>query len=104
RSLHSFPTRRSSDLQDAVGFEAIQMLGFPFSISETFQLRNTNKTIEQSLAEVEAIQELCVKHHKSLVIYISMGFGNPYGDPYNADIAIQWVDKLAGLGIQTFAM
>lgn len=90
--------------QDAVGFEAIQMLGFPFSISETFQLRNTNKTIEQSLAEVEAIQELCVKHHKSLVIYISMGFGNPYGDPYNADIAIQWVDKLAGLGIQTFAM
>src|SRR5690606_15858329 len=66
--------------QDAVQFEQISYLGFPFSISETFQLRNTNKTIAESLLQVEEIQNLCVQHKKELVVYISMGFGNPYGD------------------------
>ncbi|MBS1783004.1 MAG: hydroxymethylglutaryl-CoA lyase [Bacteroidetes bacterium] len=90
--------------EDAVAFDEIQYLGFPFSISETFQLRNTNKTIMDSLKEVEKIQSLCVKHAKELVVYISMGFGNPYGDPYNAAVAIDWVEKLSNLGIKTIAM
>lgn len=90
--------------QDAVVYDEISYLGFPFSISETFQMRNTNKTIAQSLEQVEEIQNLCVQNDKELVIYISMGFGNPYGDPYNAEIAINWVNKLATLGIKTFAL
>lgn len=90
--------------EDAVQFDEISYLGFPFSISETFQLRNTNKTIEQSLVQVEEIHNLCAKRGKGLVIYISMGFGNPYGDPYNADVAIQWVGKLAAMGIKIVAM
>src|SRR5262245_32326482 len=67
--------------QDASVFEQISYLGFPFSVSETFQQRNTNSSIEQSLERVEEIQNLCVKTGKELVVYISMGFGNPYGDP-----------------------
>jgi len=90
--------------EEAVRFDEITYLGFPFSISETFQMRNTNKTIAQSLLQVEEIQNLCVSNNKQLVIYISMGFGNPYGDEYNADIAIKWVDRLAKLGIKTMAM
>ena len=90
--------------EEGAVYDEIRYLGFPFSISETFQLRNTNKTIEQSLAQVEEIQTICTKHNKELVIYISMGFGNPYGDPYTAEVAINWVDKLSQLGIKTFAM
>ncbi|MBL7765201.1 MAG: hydroxymethylglutaryl-CoA lyase [Chitinophagaceae bacterium] len=90
--------------QDAVQFDEINFLGFPFSISETFQQRNTNSSIAESLQSVEAIQSLCVKHNKQLVIYISMGFGNPYGDPYSAEIALQWVEKLATLGISIFSI
>lgn len=90
--------------EEAVQYDEIIYLGFPFSISETFQMRNTNKTIAQSLAQVEEIQQLCVKHNKELVIYISMGFGNPYGDEYNAAIAIDWVGKIAALGVKTIAM
>ena len=84
---------------DAVHYEAIDYLGFPFSISETFQQRNTNSGIETSLQRVEAIQKLCIKNKKVLVVYISMGFGNPYGDPYNEDIVFEWVNKLVGKGI-----
>ncbi len=90
--------------EEAVQYDEIAYLGFPFSISETFQMRNTNKTIAQSLAQVEEIQQLCVQHGKELVVYISMGFGNPYGDEYNAQIAIDWVGRLAALGISTIAM
>lgn len=90
--------------EDAVVYDQISYLGFPFSISETFQMRNTNKTIAQSLTQVEEMQNLCVKHGKEMVVYISMGFGNPYGDPYNAEVAIDWVGKLSQLGIKTFAM
>lgn len=90
--------------EEAVQYDEIAYLGFPFSISETFQMRNTNKTIAQSLVQVAEIQELCVRHNKQLVIYISMGFGNPYGDPYNAEIAIKWVNEIARLGVKTIAM
>jgi hydroxymethylglutaryl-CoA lyase len=90
--------------EEAVAYDEISYLGFPFSISETFQLRNTNKTIAESLVQVEEIQNLCVQHGKQLVVYISMGFGNPYGDEYNAETAIKWVGELAKRGIGTIAM
>ncbi|UYQ94391.1 hydroxymethylglutaryl-CoA lyase [Chitinophaga horti] len=88
----------------AVSKDRIRYLGFPFSISETFQLRNTNKTIAESLDEVQAIQELCIKNDMQLVVYISMGFGNPYGDAYNPEVALRWVDELAGMDIQTISL
>lgn len=90
--------------EEAVAYDAINYLGFPFSISETFQLRNTNKTIAASLKQVEEIQQLCEQRNKELVIYMSMGFGNPYGDPYNAEVAIDWVRKLTQIGVRTIAM
>jgi len=90
--------------EQAIQYEQIQYIGFPFSISETFQLRNTNKTIELSLEEVEKMQVLCVAHNKELVLYISMAFGNPYGDEYNAALAIHWFQQIANLGITTIAM
>lgn len=90
--------------EDAVAYDEITYLGFPFSISETFQKRNTNKTIAESLKHVEEIQQLCVQKNKEIVVYISMGFGNPYGDEYNAEVAIKWVGELAQLGIKTIAM
>jgi hydroxymethylglutaryl-CoA lyase len=90
--------------EDAVAFDEITYLGFPFSISETFQQRNTNSSIAESLKRVEEIQSLCVKRNKQLVVYISMAFGNPYGDIWSSDIAIDWVKKLSGLGIKIFAL
>ena len=90
--------------QDASGFEQIKYLGFPFSVSEEFQKRNTNSTIRESLQRVEEIQAVCEKKNKALVIYISMGFGNPYGEEWNADIVIKWVRELSKLGIKIFAL
>lgn len=90
--------------EDACKFEEIDYLGFPFSISETFQLRNTNSTIEQSLGTVEALQNLCIQHKKKAVVYISMGFGNPYGDAWNTDIVAHWTQKLADMGIEILAL
>ncbi len=90
--------------EEAVAYDEISILGFPFSISETFQQRNTNKSIAESLIQVEEIQQLCLQRRKELVVYISMGFGNPYGDEYSAEVAINWVEKLAALGIRTIAM
>jgi len=89
---------------EAVKYEQISYLGFPFSVSETFQHRNTNSSIADSLKRVEAIQKLCVAAGKQLVIYISMGFGNPYGDPYSADIVFDWVQRIAELGIKTISL
>lgn len=89
---------------DAARFSEIAYLGFPFSISETFQLRNTNATIEESLDRVQTIQDICRRHDKELVIYISMGFGNPYGDPWNVDIVQRWVDRLADFDIRIFML
>lgn len=85
--------------QDACAFDEITYLGFPFSISETFQQRNTNSSIEESLKRVEEIQNLCLKHNKQLVVYISMAFGNPYGDVWSPELAINWCKKLNGMGV-----
>lgn len=90
--------------QDAVVFDEITYLGFPFSVSETFQLRNTNSTIVQSLGRVEEIQNLCIKNRKELVVYISMGFGNPYGDIYNEEIVFDWVNKLVEMDIKIISL
>ena len=89
---------------DACNFEEIDYLGFPFSISETFQQRNTNSSIEESLIRVADIQNLCIKNNKKLVVYISMAFGNPYGDLWNSDIVIDWTKKLSDLGIEIIAL
>ena len=80
-------------------FDQINYLGFPFSVSETFQQRNTNSSIEESLERVEEIQNLCIKTGKELVVYISMGFGNPYGDLYDEDLVFEWVNKLVAMDI-----
>jgi len=90
--------------EEAVKFEEIRYLGFPFSISETFQQRNTNSSIEQSLSTVEKLQTLCENNNKELLIYISMAFGNPYGDIWNDEIAIKWIEKIASLGIRSIAL
>lgn len=90
--------------QDACAFDEITYLGFPFSISETFQQRNTNSSIAESLQRVEEIQSLCEKHGKKLLVYISMAFGNPYGDAWNEDIAANWGRRLRELGIRHLAL
>jgi hydroxymethylglutaryl-CoA lyase len=90
--------------EDASNFEEISYLGYPFSISETFQLRNTNAGIAESLSRVDAIQNICVKSGKKMVAYISMGFGNPYGDEWNVDVVQQWVNTLAGLDIRILSL
>jgi hydroxymethylglutaryl-CoA lyase len=89
--------------EQAVEFEQITYLGFPLSISETFQLKNTNKTIEAAFGEVSEIQNLCLKSDKQTVIYLSMGFGNPYGDPYSPEIVEHFTEKLVGMGIRIIA-
>ena len=90
--------------EDAVLHDAIAYLGFPFSISPTFQLRNTNSTMEKSLESVAYIQELCIKNNKKLVVYISMGFGNPYGDEYNETLVSFWVEKMVQMGIEIISI
>ncbi|MEL6537344.1 MAG: hydroxymethylglutaryl-CoA lyase, partial [Bacteroidota bacterium] len=90
--------------EDACQFEEIQYLGFPLSVSETFQQRNTNKSIAQALDVVKEIQELCKKHHKEQVVYLSMGFGNPYGDPYSPSVLVEFVEKLDKLGIKIVSL
>ena len=89
---------------DAAEFPEITCLGYPFSISETFQQRNTRKSIIESVELVKQIQEICVSKGKELVVYISMAFGNPYNDPWGTDIAEKWVETLAREGINTFAL
>ena len=90
--------------EEAAAHANIDYLGFPFSISDTFQLRNTNSTIEESLVRVEEIQEICEENGKKLVIYISMAFGNPYGDPYSESIVFRWVEKMIRMGIETISL
>ena len=90
--------------ENACGFEEISYLGFPFSISETFQMRNTNSTIESSLVRLEEIQNLCIKNNKQLLVYISMAFGNPYGDIWHADIASKWCHKINNMGVKHLAL
>jgi hydroxymethylglutaryl-CoA lyase len=90
--------------EDAVRYNEITYLGFPFSVSETFQQRNTNSSIAESLKRVEVIQELCVNKNKQLVVYLSMGFGNPYGDEWNEEIVVQWAQKLAAMDIKILSL
>ena len=90
--------------EEATVYDEISFLGFPFSISETFQQRNTNSSIAESLNRVEEIQRICVAGHKRLVIYISMGFGNPYNDPYSEEIVFDWVTRLTKLGINIISL
>lgn len=85
---------------DAVKFDQVDYLGYPFSISETFQIRNTNASIEESLGRLERIQKITADAGKELVVYISMGFGNPYGDPWNVSVVAHWVEKLAERGVK----
>lgn len=82
----------------------IDYLGYPFSVSETFQLRNTNATLAESLERVKQIQELSIAAGKEMVLYLSMGFGNPYGDPWNVEVVEQWVSRLAELDIRIFQL
>lgn len=79
---------------DAAAFDRITYLGYPFSVSEEFQKRNTNATIEESFTRVERIQEIAKKNNKELVLYLSMGFGNPYGEEWHPDIVTAWSEKL----------
>lgn len=84
--------------------DKISYLGFPFSVSETFQQRNTNSTMSGSLERVEEIQNLCIKNGRELVVYISMGFGNPYGDPYSEEFVFDWVNRLAEREIRIISL
>jgi hydroxymethylglutaryl-CoA lyase len=90
--------------EEAAGYEEITYLGYPFSISETFQLRNTNTTIEQAFDNVKRINDLCAAKNKQLLIYLSMGFGNPYGDEWNTEVVQHWAQKMIDEGIGYIAL
>lgn len=89
---------------DASQFEEINYLGYPFSISENFQMRNTHKTIHQSIKELEEILSIASKNNKEVVTYLSMGFGNPYGDPWNINIVGEWTEKLSDMGVNIISL
>ena len=86
--------------EQAVSYEAIRYVGFPLSVSETFQQRNTNKSIQEAFSEVAVMQRLCQEADKELVVYLSMGFGNPYGDVYNPELVLDFAARLATLAIR----
>jgi hydroxymethylglutaryl-CoA lyase len=90
--------------EDAVKFEQISYLGYPFSISETFQRRNTNAGMVESLKTLENIHNLCIQKNKEVVVYISMGFGNPYGDPWSYELVHKWAGQFAGMGFSTISL
>ena len=85
-------------------YPEINYLGFPFSISENFQMRNTHKTIAESLITLQEILEIADKRNKEVVAYLSMGFGNPYGDPWNTEIVGEWTQKLSDMGVKTLSL
>ncbi len=89
---------------EACQYSEITYLGFPFSISETFQQRNTNSSIEASLATVQEMLNLCNSHNKELVVYLSMGFGNPYGDEWNLSLVEMWTEKLVKMGVKIISV
>jgi len=90
--------------QDAVMYNEIDYLGYPFSISENFQMRNTHKTITQSIETLQEILNLADSKNKKVVAYLSMGFGNPYGDPWNVDIVGKWTEKLSNMGVKILSL
>lgn len=89
---------------EASQHQAIRYLGFPFSISENFQMRNTHKTIAESVITLQEIIEIANKSNKEVVAYLSMGFGNPYGDPWNVEIVSEWTEKLSNMGVKTLSL
>ena len=89
---------------DAAQFEEIDYLGYPFSISENFQMRNTHKTISQSIETLQEILSIATRSNKEVVAYLSMGFGNPYGDPWNVEIVSEWTEKLSGMGVKILSL
>jgi len=89
---------------DACQHPEIDYLGYPFSISENFQMRNTHKTIAQSVVTLSEILEEANKHNKEVVVYISMGFGNPYGDPWDVDIVGEWTERLSKMGVKILSL
>ncbi len=90
--------------RDAVQFDKIRYLGYPFSVSEIFQMRNTAKTIAQSVELLEQILELAARHGKETVVYLSMGFGNPYGEPWSPELVAGWVEKLYDMGVRIMSL
>lgn len=80
--------------EESAAFDEITYLGYPFSVSETFQLRNTNATVDESMIRVEEIQKICFAKNKKLVVYLSMGFGNPYGDAWSGELVANWCERL----------
>ncbi|MAP79555.1 MAG: hydroxymethylglutaryl-CoA lyase [Aequorivita sp.] len=90
--------------EDAVKHPEIDYLGYPFSISENFQMRNTHKTIDESMVLLQNILNLAHKNNKEVVAYLSMGFGNPYGDPWNVEIVGEWTEKLANMGVKILSL
>ncbi|MCA6368707.1 MAG: hydroxymethylglutaryl-CoA lyase [Cytophagales bacterium] len=90
--------------REAAEYQSISYLGFPLSISETFQRRNTNKSIADALLTVQEIQEICIWKNKELVTYISMGFGNPYGDPYDTGIVEQFSELLNAMNVRIISL
>ncbi len=89
---------------DAVQFDEIDYLGYPFSISENFQMRNTHKTIAESINALQKILSIARKANKEVVAYLSMGFGNPYGDPWNVDIVANWTEELSKMGVNILSL
>ncbi|MDQ3073947.1 MAG: hydroxymethylglutaryl-CoA lyase [Bacteroidota bacterium] len=89
---------------EAATFETISLLGYPFSVSETFQIRNTNSGINESFDTVKRIQETTTNSGKELVVYISMAYGNPYGDDWNDEVVLNWISKLKNSGINKIAL
>jgi hydroxymethylglutaryl-CoA lyase len=90
--------------EEAGAFDQISYLGYPFSISPTFQQRNANSTIEESVKTVDTLQNICISKKKQLVVYLSMGFGNPYGDEYNAGILLKWADEMVKKGVSIISV
>ncbi len=89
---------------EASEFDQVNAIGFPMSISPTFQLRNTNSSIDEAYKTVDQMQQLCVKSNKNLVVYLSMGFGNPYGDTWNVELTAEWAFKMSQIGVRTISL
>lgn len=90
--------------EEASSHEKIDVIGFPFSVSETFQQRNANSSISEAFEKLKQIREVSEKNKKELVVYLSMGFGNPYGDPWNKEILLEWADKIKALGVEIISL
>lgn len=90
--------------EEAVSFDNVSFIGFPFSISESFQKRNTNQGMDDALIRLKNLSHIASEANKPLVVYLSMGFGNPYGEHYSVDLALEWCKKIADLGVQTISL